>query len=36
MKFNWKGIKKLVHCPGIPTALVNQSRKLEGELEGPV
>lgn len=24
MKFNWKGIKKLVHCPGLHTALVTQ------------
>lgn len=24
MEFNWKGIKKLVHCAGIHTALVTQ------------
>lgn len=24
MKFNWKGIKKLVHCTGIHSALVTQ------------
>lgn len=32
-KFNWKGIKKLVHCTGIHTALVTQEA---GRLEGSV
>lgn len=33
MKFNWKGIKKLVHCTGIHTALVTQ--ELQGEAGRP-